>query len=310
VRAATVDAVRSALVIANADAGTSDPAAIRAAVDQLARGGIDVDVRTTQGSDDLDDILAARADRDVVVAGGDGSLHTVVSALRRRGELDGPTIGLIPLGTGNDFARSVGIPLDPAEAAAVCARGVPHPIDLVVDNDDGVVVNAVNIGIGAEASRRAAGLKPRLGRFGYAVGALAAGLTTRGLRLRVEADSTPLADGSQPVLQVGIGNGGFVGGGTPLTPDAHPSDAHADVVVSFAVGPVRRFLYAVQLRQRTHIRRRDVASAQAAVVRVSGDEFWCSADGELSGPHTDRTWSVLPRAFRVALPDRALRRCG
>jgi diacylglycerol kinase (ATP) len=298
--------VRSALFIANAQAGTSDQDAIRAAVDRLTHAGVDVDLRTTQGSGAIDDVVATRADRDVVVAGGDGSLHAVVGALRRRRDLDGPTIGLIPLGTGNDFARSVGIPLDPGEAAVVCARGAPHPIDLVVDDHDGVVVNAVNIGVGAEASRRAAGLKARLGRLGYAVGALAAGLTTNGLRLRVEADGTWLADGSEPVLQVGIGNGRFVGGGTPLTPDAHPSDAHADVVVSFAVGPVRRFLYAVQVERRTHLHRPDVRSARSAVVRVSGDEFWCSADGELSGPHTDRTWSVLPSAFRMALPERVL----
>jgi len=298
--------VRSALFIANADAGASDKDAIRAAVDRLERGGVDVELRTIEGSSDLDEVISARADRDVVVAGGDGSLHAVVDALRRHGDLGGPTIGLIPLGTGNDFARGVGIPLDPSDAAAVCADGAPHPIDLVVDDGDGVVVNAVNIGVGAEASRRAAGLKPWLGRWGYAVGALVAGLTTRGLRLRVEADGAPLADGSQPVLQVGIGNGRFVGGGTPLTPGAHPSDAHADVVVSFAVGPVRRFRYAVHVQRRTHLHRSDVASARASVVRVSGDEFWCSTDGELSGPHTDCTWSVLPRAFRLALPERAL----
>ena len=53
-----------------------------------------------------------------MVAGGDGSLHAVVTALHRRHELAERTLGLIPLGTGNDFARALDIPLDPAEAAA------------------------------------------------------------------------------------------------------------------------------------------------------------------------------------------------
>jgi diacylglycerol kinase (ATP) len=294
--------MRSALFIANAGAGTSDQRHIETAVERLRREGVDVDVATTDGPDDLDGILEQRGDRDVVVAGGDGSLHTVVAALARRGELTSVTIGLIPLGTGNDFARGVGIPLDPAEAAAVCAHGVAMPIDLVVGDDGSVVVNAVNLGIGAEASKRAATLKPRLGRAGYAIGALAAGLTVRGLRLRVEVDGRLLADGSARVLQVGIGNGQFVGGGTPLMPRARPNDGRVDVVVSFAVGPVRRLGYAVQVKLRRHLGRRDVVSSRAAIVRVSGEAYWCSADGELTGPLTDRTWSVRPHALRMALP--------
>ena len=61
--------------------------------------------------------------RSIVVAGGDGSLHAVVSALHRRHELAERTLGLIPLGTGNDFARALGIPLDPGEAAAALLSG-------------------------------------------------------------------------------------------------------------------------------------------------------------------------------------------
>jgi diacylglycerol kinase (ATP) len=298
-----VDAMRSALFIANAGAGTSDQRHIETAVERLRREGVEVEVATTEGPDDLDAILERRGGRDVVVAGGDGSLHTVVAALARRNDLGAVTVGLIPLGTGNDFARGVGIPLDPADAASVWAHGVATPMDLVVSDDGSVVVNAVNLGIGAEASKRAAKLKPRLGRVGYAIGALAAGFTVRGLRLRVEADGRLLADGSARVLQVGIGNGRFVGGGTPLLPLARPNDGRVDVVVSFAVGPLRRFGYAVHVKLRRHLERRDVVSCRAATVRVTGEEFWCSADGELTGPLTDRTWSVRPHAVRIALPD-------
>jgi diacylglycerol kinase (ATP) len=302
VRAATVIAMRSALLIANAGAGASDQEHVRVAVERLRREGVDVEAVTTDGPEDLDATLDERADRDVIVAGGDGSLHTVVAALARRGELDAVTVGLIPLGTGNDFARGVGIPLDSSDAAAVCARGAPRLIDLVVDDEGGVVVNAVNIGVGAEASKRAGTLKRRLGRLGYLVGALAAGVTVPGLRLRVEVDGVALADGSSRVLQIGIGNGQFVGGGTPLTPDARPSDGRVDVVVSYAVGPVDRFVYGIQVKLRRHIGRRDVVSARATTVRVSGERYWCSADGELTGPLTDRTWHVQPRALRMALP--------
>jgi diacylglycerol kinase (ATP) len=45
-----------------------------------------------------------------------------------------------------------------------------------------------------------------------------------------------------------------------------------------------------------------VVSARATTVRVSGERYWCSADGELTGPLTDRTWHIRPRALRIAVP--------
>ena len=57
----------------------------------------------------------------------------MVNALHRRHELADTLVGLIPLGTGNDFARGVGIPLDPAEAARVVVAGNVAPVDLIVD---------------------------------------------------------------------------------------------------------------------------------------------------------------------------------
>jgi YegS/Rv2252/BmrU family lipid kinase len=289
------------LLIANADAGASDQTSVQAAIDELASHDVDVDLAATRGASDLEAALEGRGARDVVVAGGDGSLHAVVGALVRRGELRETTLGLIPLGTGNDFARSLDIPLNPADAAAAWVGGAARALDVMIDDGGDVVVNAVNIGIGADATRRAARLKPWFGRAAYALGAIGAGLRSRGRRLRVEIDGRALADGSRRVLQVGVGNGQFVGGGTPLLPAARPADGLVDVVVSFAVG-ARRVAYALQVERRTHVDRADVVSARAAAVRVRGDAFWCSADGELSGPHTDRTWRVRPRALTMRLP--------
>ena len=67
--------------------------------------------RPTPG--ELDGVLHRAGCRSIVVAGGDGSLHAVITALHRRHELAERTLGLIPLGTGNDFARALEIPLDP-----------------------------------------------------------------------------------------------------------------------------------------------------------------------------------------------------
>jgi YegS/Rv2252/BmrU family lipid kinase len=293
--------VHRILLITNADAGTNDQEAVDAALEVLRRDA-DVEVAATSNPDELDDVLGKRDDRDLVVAGGDGSLHAVVAALVARDDLASPVIGLIPLGTGNDFARGVRIPLDPARAAEVAARGRATPVDILVDDEGGVVVNAVHAGIGAEAGEEAKPLKARLGKVGYALGAVIAGFKSQGHHLRVTADGDVVADGHRRVLQVGVGNGCFVGGGTPLTPDADPTDGKLDVLVSFAVRRRERLLYAIHLKRGTHDERHDVRSVRATDVEIAGRSFTCNADGELTDPIRRRRWEIQPAAFTMMLP--------
>src|SRR3954462_2219847 len=105
------------LVISNADAGTADEESLATALGVL-REHCSVEVQATANPGELDSALHRAGSRPVVVAGGDGSLHAVVAALYRRNDLKGAVLGLLPLGTGNDFARANEIPLDPEEAAA------------------------------------------------------------------------------------------------------------------------------------------------------------------------------------------------
>src|SRR5262249_39386407 len=157
-----------------------------------------VDLQTTSQPGELDGVLQRAGSRRIVVAGGDGSLHAVVSALYRRHELEHAVVGLLPMGTGNDFARSLGIPLDAVEAAHVVLSGAVRPVDLIVDELGEVVVNNVHVGAGASASRRGAGLKDRLGqvgvgkvnlgRLGYPIGALKSAFDDASVHLHVELD--------------------------------------------------------------------------------------------------------------------------
>ena len=291
------------LLITNADAGTNDEQAVDAALEVLRRAA-DVEVAATSSPDELEEVLAKRDGRDLVIAGGDGSLHAVVAALHASDDLAGPTVGLIPLGTGNDFARGVRISLDPARAAEVAIGGQETQVDVLVDDEDGIVVNAVHAGIGAEAGERAKPWKERLGKLGYVVGAVIAGFRSQGTRLRVTADGTVLASGHRRVLQVGVGNGPFVGGGTPLTPDADPTDSKVDVMVSFAVRRRERLLYAIHLKRGTHDERHDVQTMRATRVEITGASFTCNADGELAGPMTRRRWELKSGAFTMMLPTR------
>lgn len=101
---------------------------------------------------------------------------------------------------------------------------------------------------------------------------------------------------------VAVGNGSDVGGGTSLTPDADTSDGLVDVMVARSVGPLARFGYAAQLLRGKHPERDDVLYLRGRTVSISGEAFYCSADGEIYGPERHRTWRVEPGAYQMVLP--------
>ncbi len=299
------------LVITNKDAGTADQETLDVALSQL-RGRTSVEVAATSDPGELDGVLQRAGSRRIVVAGGDGSLHAVISALHRRNELKTSVVALLPLGTGNDFARGVGIPLEMEEAAGVVLDGEVRPMDLIVDEVGDIVVNNVHAGAGAQASRRGARWKERLGSIGvgkvnlgraaYPIGALQAALHPPRLHLRIELDGVVVNDLDRPVLMVSVGNGSHIGGGTEVTPHADAEDGMADVMISRATSPLSKVGYALSMARGKHVERDDVAYLRGHQVSVSGAEFWCSADGEIYGPERQRTWHVEPAAYAMVLP--------
>ena len=189
----------------------------------MLREDADVEVATTSNPGELDGVLHRAGCRSIVVAGGDGSLHAVVTALHRRHELAERMLGLIPLGTGNDFARALEHPARPGRGGRGPGRRTPGEMDLIVDELGGVVVNSVHAGASAQASRRGARWKERLGPsgfgiLGYPIGAALASIKPPFVRLRVEADGEVVSDMDKHILMVAVGNGTSVGGGTELTP--------------------------------------------------------------------------------------------
>ncbi|MEV1288646.1 diacylglycerol kinase family protein [Micromonospora sp. NPDC049679] len=290
------------LVVTNEAAGRTEGDALDAAIDELRSGG-DVEVASCRQDTDLGPTLDRRGDRLLVVVGGDGSLHTSLKYLWRRGEAARCVVGLIPLGTGNDFARGTGIPLDPREAARLIVQGASRPVDLVTDDSGGVVVNAVHVGVGAEAAEAARPLKRRLRQAAFPVGALLAGVRTRGWRLRITLDGALVADGTRRVLMAGVANARSIAGGTAvLGPDASPTDGAFDVTVSFAVRPLARLGYGLRLVRGRHPEHPDVVYRAGRSLTVEGEPFHTNADGELAGPVTRRTWALRPAAWRCVLP--------
>ncbi|MGX5654887.1 diacylglycerol/lipid kinase family protein [Geodermatophilus nigrescens] len=294
------------LVVVNRGAGSAGEERLARALEVLRRGA-GVEVAVTGSPAELDDVVAARGARRLVVAGGDGSVSAVVAALDRAGDLGDP-LGIVPLGTGNDLAGALGLPDDPGAAARVVLEGTPRRLDLLRDDAGGVVVNAVHAGIGVRAAGEAARLKDRLGALAYPVGAALAG-TGPGEALRVAVDGAEVAvpggraaDGDTPLLMVGVCNGPTIGGGTALAPGADPGDGLADVVVSAATGPAARVAFAAALLAGRHGDRDDVVVVRGREVTLSGGPVGLDADGDLLDPVPSRTWRVQPGAWSVPLP--------
>lgn len=295
------------LVLVNGAAGTTDDDVVEATVAALRRGA-EVTVAATDDEAELRAAVSSLGDRRPVVIGGDGSVHAAVRALDRAGALDrGTPVGIIPRGTGNDLAGTLGLPLDPAEAAAVVLDGAPRHLDLVRDDTGGLVVNAVHVGVGALAAAEALRFKPRLGTVAFPLGAAIAGVAASGWPLRVEVDGRVAAhpsefwaaDGSTDVLMLAVCTGATIGGGAPLAPDAVVDDGLAEVVISTATAPVDRAAFAAALLTGRHVERADVLVTRGREVTFSGPPVDLNADGEVEEGVESRTWRVEHRAWSV-----------
>lgn len=303
------------LVVVNASAGTAHRNGVDAALavlrEQAGQAGKSVELAATRDLDHLAETLNHVNGRRLVLMGGDGSIHAAVQCLHHEGHLlDVGPIGLIPLGTGNDLAGSLGIPTDPVQAAWTIMTGKFRWMELFVSDDGAIAVNAVHVGIGAAAAAKGAAVKKRLGKiklgkFGYPLGALAAGFGRSGWRLTVTVDNQLIHDDTTPVLMAAMGLGGTVGGGARLVPDADPHDGKVDVVVWESVGAIARTAYALGLKSGNHASRKDVrtGTGQSVEIQAAGDDtFMASNDGELRGPFNHRRWEIHCDAWQVIVP--------
>jgi diacylglycerol kinase (ATP) len=274
------------LLITSAESSGSDDLA---AALEVLHGHTSVEVCETSNPGELDGVLHRAGSRRIVVAGDDKNLHDVIATLHRRNDLTAKTLGLLPLGADQDFARRVGLPLDAVEAAKSIVSAIPRPMDLVVDELGEVVVNQVRVGARAP-TRRGEPWKERLGPFGLGVvgrpvSAALATVRPPCVRLHVEVDGEVVTDVDRRVLSVVVGAG--------------PGDGMADVQVCFETTPTARLGTAVDsLRRRRH-RHDDTLHLRGGQVSLSGEEFWLNADGAVTGPEGRRTWHVERAAYSL-----------
>jgi YegS/Rv2252/BmrU family lipid kinase len=252
-------------------------------------------VMTTGIEQGCEEARAAAANGEIpVVMSGDGLIGQVGGALA---EGDVP-MGVIPGGRGNDFARVVGIPTEPADAVAVLAAGVTREIDVgVIDGKRFLCI--ASCGFDSEANRIANDAKWIKGNLVYAYAAL------RALLLWKPATFTLTIDGERVQAtgySVGACNSKAYGGGMYVAPDAEIDDGLLDIEASGNVGKLRFLRGLGKIFDGEHREILEVKTWRAPEVTIEADRpFDVYADGDPIA-RLPATVSLLPRALKVIVP--------
>lgn len=213
--------------------------ALRSAISACRKEGFSLDVRITHSADDAaryaEEAGADGIER-VIAGGGDGTVHQVVNGLMKIPPRRRPALGILPLGTANDLARSLGLPMSSYRALVVAMTMAARPIDVPSMNDR-FFINMATGGFGAEiTSSTPKSLKRLLGGGAYSlIGAMRA-WQYRPYPGRLQWDGGE-HEGSLFVLA--MGNGISAGGGLRLTPDAKLDDGLLDVLAVRDVASLR-----------------------------------------------------------------------
>ena len=293
---------RAAALIVNAHSRTGRPAANTAAV---LLGRLGVPLKTTHFIDDparipetVQEALVEGHDL-IILGGGDGSVSSVVDFM-----VDSDAaLGLLPMGTANDFARTLGIPFELDSACETIALGRLVDVDLGLAGNN-YYANVASVGLSTGVTKA---LSPRLK---HAVGALAYPLAAiRAYKEHEPFEATLIFPDSdqKPVvlenlLQVAVGNGRFYGGGLVVAPDAALDDTALDV-------------YAVEAARLPDLARVASGLKSGRFIEDEGVHYWrtrrvqlitepslpVNIDGELVAS-TPKLFSVAPSALRMMVP--------
>ncbi|WP_219416131.1 diacylglycerol/lipid kinase family protein [Pseudonocardia nigra] len=241
--------------------------------------------------------LAAQAcaqGRTVLAVGGDGHAGCVAGAVIAGGGV----LGLVPAGRGNDFARQLGLPVDPEALAAVFQAGRTRTVD-VLTCDGRVVLGSVYAGVDSVASA-IVNARPRVpGPLVYPYAAVRVLLTFRPAAYRLAVDGEVWAERGYTVV---IANSGYYGGGMHIVPTAAVDDGMLDVLL---IRDSSRWNLIASIREvyaGTHLRRTDIEVRRARVVELAADRpVPVHADGAPVGDGPVRV-AVRPAALTLLSP--------
>ncbi|MAA75072.1 MAG: lipid kinase [Salinisphaeraceae bacterium] len=286
-------ASRRALLLLNPNAGNAK-AGLDVGLQCLRSADMDVIVKRPEGPDGLRRAISEHRDQldCIIVGGGDGSMNFALPFVMQAGL----PMGILPMGTANDLARTLDIPLNVESACQIIADGHLSDIDVGQVNDRHFF-NVAHIGLAVEVARRAdKQAKGCLGPLAYPYMAWQAFRTRRTFKVRIDCEGELH---SLRVVQVSVGNGRFYGGGVPIAEDATIDDGQLDL---YAL-PARKGSSLLALipavgRGRTRGTRDIFTLRGREVIVITNRSKGVTVDGE-EVERTPARFRVLPGALKV-----------
>jgi YegS/Rv2252/BmrU family lipid kinase len=264
---------------------------------ELTRLGLEHRVHTTRSLDHGRELCEAAigAGETAVAFGGDGLVGAVADALKHSEGV----LGVLPGGRGNDFARVLGIPLEPVAACGVLASGLVRSLDLGAVGDR-TYIGIASCGFDSDANRIANETRLVRGDLVYVYGAFRAMLSWRPATFEIRLD------GGEPQrftgYSVAAANSKAYGGGMYLAPNASLDDGLLDVVIVSDVPKLRYLRLLPTAFKGEHIHQPNVHVMRGAELEISADRrFTVYADGDPIG-ELPLTLRAMPRAVRVIVP--------
>ena len=290
-------ATKKVRLILNGKAEGND--ALRTAIVQQRLAGHRIKIVVTKKDGDARRFAADAEGADLLIAaGGDGTLNEVVHGLMNLSRPVRPALGVIPLGTANDFATACSIPRDPCDALAICMEGRRIPIDVGKANEHWFL-NAASVGFGAEVTANTPPeLKRLFGQAAYTVMGAILATNVHHYRGKLVLPDREII-GSGPVAIVG--NGRQAGGGVQVAPRARIDDGLLDVLIIRQI-PATAVLTAARELQELSPDGEYISYWQTPWAEVyPEEEIPVNLDGEPVRFSSVR-YEAVPKAIRLVVP--------
>ncbi|MHB1420540.1 MAG: diacylglycerol/lipid kinase family protein [Bacillota bacterium] len=286
-----------ALLIVNPAAGRGRAKRSYLTLENILKKKMDLDSVFTGGTGEATDIARKAVHEGyelLIVVGGDGTLHEVVN-----GAIGSPAvIAVIPTGTGNDFARSLGIPRNSIQAAQLVNEGKIRVIDVGLAGNE-YFINVAGLGFDAQVAKEVnKGTGCLSGTPAYLYAVIKVLLQFRAQPVTLILDGKEL---DYRVLVVAVANARYYGGGMLIAPEASMDDGLLDVCIVEELSRLAFLKAFPSLFSGTHIKHPKVKTYRAKVVEIIGPgsrQLPVHTDGELLGTGPV-TFKIIPRALRV-----------
>lgn len=294
------EAVRTCIIF-NPNAGTADQIEV---LKELTAQSSDIVLWESRDSSHIDELVIRGVEEGfdiIAAAGGDGTVNAVVNSIMNAGRR--PRFGLVPLGTGNDLARTLDISLDPRDAVALLEAGQVIDLDLIKVDADGKTVYAVNAAAGGFSGQvnevLTPELKERWGPLAYIIGAVTTFPEIQSLKTRVTFDSGQVEE--MNAFNIIVANGRTVAGGKRVAPMANPSDGKLDVVIVKWDTAPKMAEVGARLLTGNYVDSENVVHRAVSKVQVSSKPgMWFNVDGELL-TNSPITFTCVPGAIECVV---------